>query len=323
MAENENESMAEKKDEHMVGTDSLELLYRRRRKSIVHKDFSFDSEHSISVLSQGGSQCYSNVWVMTSDLSGFTKTTKEWGVSHFTGIILRQHQIVGALINYFDPIAFVHEADNWTVLFNRGEKAIEAALAIKEVLARQNKIQSDDGFPEYSVKFGGIGIARGDVWAHVGSEEFFGNAISQAFNIGEDLAEKVVGLTKEAWTEMSVLNPTSEWEHRESDGVKWVELINWNRPIKMATKFQLPKVSAHISDARFLMFTAFFSGSREERDQRKKKVAKRWLKPGVVVIMFGLCWGHLFAENSAPYVLSIRSHVNAHIGSITTHNHGF
>jgi len=91
----------------------------------------------------------------------------------------------------------------------------------------------------------------------------------------------------------------------------------------MATSFQLPKVSAHISDERFLMFTAIFSGSRKERDDRKKQIEKRFMKgSGCVCIMFGLCWGRMFAKSSVPYVLSIRSRVNADIGSITTHNHG-
>merc|ERR1719285_1529977 len=235
---------------------------------------------------------------MTSDLSGFTKTTKEWGITHMTAIILRQHQIVAALINYFDPVAFYHEADNWTVLFNRGDKALEAALAIQAVLARQNKIQSDNGFPEFSVKFGGIGIAKGDVWSHVGKDEFFGNAISRAFLIGEDYAKKVVGLAEEAYKEMSVKNPNAKWKHRVTDGVAWVELVEWSKPIPIAKIFQLPKVSAHISDERFLMFTAMFSGNRNERDQRQKKIQERFIIPHSACIMFGLCRGHMFAENS-------------------------
>jgi len=309
-------------DSTIDATDSLELLYRRRRASILHKEFKFDTDHAIQVFSQGGCQCFSDVWVMTSDLSGFTKTTKKWGVTHFTGIILRQHQIVAALINFFDPIAFVHEADNWTVLFNTGHSAMEAALSIRAVLARQNKIQSEQGFPEFSVKFGGIGISKGDVWTHVGNEEFFGNAISQAFVIGEDLAEKVIGLTEEAWEEIGSGNPNAKWRQRVDEGMKWVELIEWNKRIPVADTFELPKVSAHISDERFLMFTAMFSGSRTERDNRKNEIEKRFLTPGCVCIMFGLCWGRMFAVNSAPYVLNIRSRVNASIGSITTHNHG-
>lgn len=309
-------------DKPTDGIDSLELLYSKRRSRIRHKEFKFDNEHGIMVSSQGGCQCFNDVWVMTSDLSGFTKTTKEWGITYVTAIILRQHQIVGSLINYFDPVAFCHEADNWTVLFNRGDKAVEAALAIKAVLARQNKIQSDQGFPEFSVKFGGIGIAKGDVWSHVGKDEFFGNAISRAFMLGEDYAEKVVGLTEDAYKEMSVWNPQSKWRRRVTDGVAWVELVEWNKPIPVAKIFQLPKVSAHISDERFLMFTAMFSGNRNERDQRKKKIEERFMIPGSVCIMFGLCWGRMFAENSAPFVLNIRSHVNADIGSITTHNDG-
>jgi len=99
-------------DKVTEGSDSLEMRYRRRRSSIIHKDFKPDTEHGVLVTSQGGSQCFNNVWVMISDLSGFTKTTKEYGITHFTAIILRQHQIVMSLIDYFDPIAFAHEADN-------------------------------------------------------------------------------------------------------------------------------------------------------------------------------------------------------------------
>jgi len=308
----------------MDGSGTLELLYNRRRSSIIHKDFKHDRKHGVFVTSQGGSQCFNDVWVMISDLSGFTKTTKKYGVTHFTGIILRQHQIVMSLIDYFDPIAFSHEADNWTVLFNNGQTAVEAALAIRTVLGRQNKLQTEKGFPEYSVKFGGIGISKGDVWTNVGHPEFFGNPVSHAFVIGEDLAEKVVGLTYEAWEEMREKNPLAEFKRHDDDGIAWYEVVNWNKnnPINIGETFKIPKVTAHLQDGRFLMFTALFEGDREEREQKKKKIEERFMGDDCVCLMFSLCWGEMFATCSAPYVLNLRCHVNAVIGSITTNLHG-
>lgn len=303
-------------------TDSLELHYRRRRASIIHKEFKLDQQHGVTVTSQGGSQCFNDVWVLVSDLSGFTKTTKKYGITHFTAIILRQYQIFSRLINYFDPIAFSHEADNWTVLFGSGERAMEAALAMKISLARQNKIQVENSFPEYSVKFGGCGISKGDVWTRVGHSEFYGNSITRAFRIGEDLADKSVGLSEEAHTELSKNNPMAKWSYHEDEALKWFELVEWNKPIHMASTFQLPEVTADISDERFLMFTALFSGSRAGRDDQKKKIEKRYMDEVSVCIMFSLCWGDLFARESAPYVLNIRSHVNRNIADITVHNHG-
>lgn len=99
-------------DKAVEETNSLELLYRRNRESIVHKEFKLDQQDGVIVTSQGGSQCFNDVWVLVSDLSGFTKTTKKYGITHFTGIVLRQYQIMSRLINYYDPIAFSHEADN-------------------------------------------------------------------------------------------------------------------------------------------------------------------------------------------------------------------
>jgi len=208
------------------------------------------------------------------------------------------------------------------VLFNNGKTAVEAALAIRTVLGRQNKLQTEKGFPEYSVKFGGIGISRGDVWTNVGHTDFFGNAISHAFVIGEDLAEKVVGLTADGWEQMKVTNPNAEFKLHHDDGIVWYEVVNWNKPIPLADTFKLPKVSAHIDDERFLMFTALFEGNRLEREQKKKKIEKRFVGDECVCVMFGLCWGEMFASYSAPYVLNLRCHVNADIGSIATHNHG-
>jgi len=90
----------------------------------------------------------------------------------------------------------------------------------------------------------------------------------------------------------------------------------------MESKFQLPEVTADISDERFLMFTALFAGSRAYRDNQKKKIEERFMDDVSVCVMFSLCWGEMFNRQSSPYVLNIRSHVNHNIASITVHNHG-
>jgi len=43
--------------------------------------------------------------------------------------------------------------------------------------------------------------------------------------IGEDLADKTVGLTMEAHKDLSMNNPMAKWQHREDEGLKWIELL--------------------------------------------------------------------------------------------------
>jgi len=58
-----------------------------------------------------------DVTVFVSDLSGFTSTTRKWGITHFASVIVRMRQLCLPIFHKRGAIYITTEADNFIVIF--------------------------------------------------------------------------------------------------------------------------------------------------------------------------------------------------------------
>jgi len=75
-----------------------------------------------------------DVTVLVSDLSGFTSTTRKYGIIHMASIIVRMRQLCLPIFKNRGAIFITKEADNFIVLFPNTIQAVMAAIEMKKVI---------------------------------------------------------------------------------------------------------------------------------------------------------------------------------------------
>ena len=91
------------------------------------------------------------VGVLVSDLSGFTSTTRKYGIVHFASVIVRMRQLVLPIFDRFGAIEITTEADNFITVFPSCKAAIQAAIEMRGVLFKYNDSLSEER-KHFSVK---------------------------------------------------------------------------------------------------------------------------------------------------------------------------
>ena len=66
--------------------------------------------------------------VLVSDLSGFTSTTRQYGILHFASVIVRMRQLCLPLFNRHGVRFVGTEADNFICVFKDTAEAVMAAV---------------------------------------------------------------------------------------------------------------------------------------------------------------------------------------------------
>jgi class 3 adenylate cyclase len=120
--------------------------------------------------------------VLVSDMSGFSRITRDHGIVHFLGMIRRMEQLCAPAIAAHGGHLVKIVADNMFATFPSAQAAVDAALDLRTRLA-------DDAAPRPAherVQLG-IGIDAGKM-LDIGGEDMFGDPVNIASKLGEDLA---------------------------------------------------------------------------------------------------------------------------------------
>ena len=126
------------------------------------------------------------VAVMVSDLSGFTSTTRKYGIVHFASIIVRMRQLVLPILHHYQALHIGTEADNLIVVFGNAVHAARAAYEMQHVL-QAYKYSLDQDRAHFQVNLNGIGIDYG-VGVVVDREgKLHGEVANTAYTIGEEM----------------------------------------------------------------------------------------------------------------------------------------
>lgn len=121
--------------------------------------------------------------VLISDMSGFSRITRQEGILHFLGMIVRMQAICGPIIEDHDGKLVKVVADNLFACFATAQAATLAAIEMQRAcLAASTDLRED-----HRVELG-IGIAAGPI-LDLDGEDFYGDPVNVAAKLGEDIAD--------------------------------------------------------------------------------------------------------------------------------------
>jgi len=122
--------------------------------------------------------------VLIIDSSGFTRTTREYGILPFLGQLVQVRRVATSVLKRCQAVSFKFEADNIYAYFENPNNALDAAFGIQEEI-RSHSILLPDGKPFKVCS----GIGYGRMLYSETLEGCFGDEMNLAAKLGEDVAE--------------------------------------------------------------------------------------------------------------------------------------
>jgi class 3 adenylate cyclase len=125
--------------------------------------------------------------VLISDMSGFTRLTRQFGIIHFAGLIMQMRHLFARVFDHYDAHTWMTEADNCVALFPSSAHAMLAALECAHLTQRFNASLHDASF---HIHMSGFGV---DCGAHIiqdrSGKRLFGEVVDRAYQLGEQEAD--------------------------------------------------------------------------------------------------------------------------------------
>lgn len=120
--------------------------------------------------------------IMFTDLSGFSRNTAKFGITHFLQIIHEKKKLLLPIILAHDGILLKAEADSFLLIFRRPERALACALEMQ----RTCQLTNERRVPEEQIILC-LGIGYGDI-LRIGDRDVWGREVNAASKLGEDTA---------------------------------------------------------------------------------------------------------------------------------------
>lgn len=121
--------------------------------------------------------------IMITDMSGFSRITKQHGIMHFMAMIERMKRLCLGPITKHGGTLIKTIGDDLFVSFPEAEGAVRAAIGMFDVCERDNEGRDKD-----DQIFLAAGVGYGDVLDLDGTD-LFGDEVNRASKLGEDIAE--------------------------------------------------------------------------------------------------------------------------------------
>lgn len=121
-------------------------------------------------------------FVLISDMSGFSSTTRSYGICYFLGMIHRARQLLAPIIEANNGLLLKCEADNCYTFFEGADDVLQACIDLNSQLAIVNGETTSEKKIHLS-----IGVDYGKLLL-VGQHDYFGDPVNTASKLGEDLA---------------------------------------------------------------------------------------------------------------------------------------
>jgi class 3 adenylate cyclase len=129
------------------------------------------------------------VAILVSDMSGFTRLTRQYGIIHFASIIIRMRQLCLPILHHYGAVLVTTEADNFIVVFPTAQGALMAAFKMQQTVAAYNQALPASK-SHFALTLNGVGVDYG--WGPLvdKDEKLHGETFAHAYAIGEDLCDK-------------------------------------------------------------------------------------------------------------------------------------
>lgn len=121
--------------------------------------------------------------IMITDMSGFSRITKEHGIVHFLGLIERMKRLCLPAIEGHDGKLIKTIGDDLFCRFATAEGAVRAGIEMREACQRDADGREVDDAIELA-----IGIGYGEV-LDLDGQDIWGDEVNRASKLGEDIAE--------------------------------------------------------------------------------------------------------------------------------------
>lgn len=127
---------------------------------------------------------FGETWaVMFTDLAGFSRQSRDFGIIHFLQTIIESHKIFSPLIEAHDGILLKTEGDSLLVLYRNPLKALQCAVAMQTATVNHNRSRVAE---EQVLLCLGIGYGR---ILKIGEHDVFGAEVNASAKLGEDTAK--------------------------------------------------------------------------------------------------------------------------------------
>lgn len=129
-------------------------------------------------------ELFGETWtIMFTDLSGFSRRVKDFGIIHFLQTIYESHRILIPLIDSYNGILLKVEGDSLMVLFKQPQRALDCSIAMQRALHHYNTKR----LPEDQILLC-LGLGYGEM-LKIGDEDIYGAEVNAASKLGEDTAK--------------------------------------------------------------------------------------------------------------------------------------
>lgn len=129
-------------------------------------------------------EMFEETWaVVFTDLVGFSKRTREFGILHFLTLIHEKSRLLGPLVEQGGGRILKEEADSWLLLFRSPVRAVETMRECQRACEEHNRGRAKEDRVELCV-----GIGWGTV-LRIGDADVWGEEVNSASRLGEDTAE--------------------------------------------------------------------------------------------------------------------------------------
>lgn len=169
-----------------------------------------------------GEMIKKEVVILTTDMSGFTRLTKRYGILHFLRLVLQARRILLPAMADVGGWLVKYEGDNIIAAFPNVDVAVSSIRKCMGQIAEYNKTREKD----YQVRMG-FGIDFGEV--HFLGHDIVGSTFENSFTLAEDIAEVGELLLTErvksvGWPSTQDATKLSEQRTLEGSGTKYYAL---------------------------------------------------------------------------------------------------
>ena len=128
---------------------------------------------------------FEETWAVAfTDLVGFSRRTKQFGIIHFLSVIHRKGALLKPVVESHAGLLLKEEADSWLILFRDPVVALEAMIAAQHTCETFNVGQPEEDQVQLCV-----GLGYGPL-LKIGDEDVWGSEVNFASKLGEDIARR-------------------------------------------------------------------------------------------------------------------------------------
>ncbi len=230
--------------------------------------------------------------ILVSDMGGFSRLTRQYGILHVAGLILQMRQLFRLACEAHQAEMFWTGADNCFALFPSSAHAFEAAMACADLTHKFNALVPDEAF---HIQLSGTSIVcEGVVIEDSRQGRLVGERVDHAFRLAEHVAADGAMLLSEGVYAQVVDDPNFQDAtfSRQVDGQSTYYAVTggWRRDrVPLHSLADLAPLMAEPSSAVGEQFVRDvlrrFGMARTERQGLDRRLIKTFVQEGVAVVL--------------------------------------